>query len=116
MLETPPASTNRLPRNAGITLAVLLTATLATTAYTRDSVQSVSYICGDGDRFSVEYRNGQARVRHGIGVFSLTAQSEGEVSRFSDGNLVLVSRNGVATLKHAGPTSSEDCRPIGLDT
>lgn len=116
MNETHPTANSRLPRNTIISLAVLLTASLATTAYTRDTVQSVSYLCEDGDRFSVEYRDGQARVRHGIGVFSLAAQTEGDLSRFSDGNLVLVSNNGTATLKHAGPTSSENCRPIGLDT
>lgn len=116
MTDTRPAATSRLPRNTVITLAVLLTASLATTAYTRDTVQSVSYLCEHGDRFSVEYRDGQARVRHGIGVFSLATQTEGDVSRFSDGNLVLVSDRGVATLKHAGPSSSENCRPIGLDT
>ena len=116
MTDTRPASSTRLPRTAGITLAMLLTASLATTAYTRDTAQSVHYLCEDGDRFSVEYRDGQVRVRHGIGVFSLAAQADGAAGRFSDGNLVLLSNDGVATLKHAGPTSSENCRPIGLNS
>ncbi len=116
MTDTHPASSTRLPRIAVVALSMLLTATLATTAYTRDTAQSVNYLCEDGDRFSVEYRDGQVRVRHGIGVFSLAAQADGAVGRFSDGNLVLLSNNGIATLKHAGPTSSENCRPIELDT
>lgn len=116
MTDTRTASNTRLPRVAMVALAMLVTATLATTAYTRDTVQSVNYLCEDGDRFSVEYLDGQVRVRHGIGVFSLSAQSNGATGRFSDGNLVLVSNGGVATLKHAGPTSSENCRPIGLDS
>lgn len=116
MNDTPTVSSNRLPRIAMAALAVLLTATLASTAYTRDSTQSVSYLCEDGDRFSVEYRDGQVRVRHGIGVFALTAQADDDYGRFSDGNLVLVSSDGIATLKHAGPTASKNCRPIKLDT
>ena len=114
MNHTTPKSPVHLIRRVTLASALVLSATLATTAYTRDAVQSVHYACEDGDRFSVEYRGDQVRVRHGIGVFALSTHPDGDPNRFSDGNLVLISNNGIATLKHAGPNSSGNCRPVDV--
>lgn len=96
-------------RLAAVVFFLLIASAVTTTAYTRDAPLAVSYVCAQGDRFTVEYREDHARLRHGTGIFVLGKESADEGSRYSDGNLTLWTNGETATLAPDGPTSRGLC-------
>lgn len=70
--------------------------------------QAVSYVCPDGERFSVEYKRSHARLRNGSGVFSLAADGDAS-SRYSDGNLTLSPHDRGVLLQRTGQSTVDDC-------
>lgn len=96
-------------RIAGLALFLLLASALTTTAYTRDASMTVTYVCAQGDRFSVEYRENHARLRHGTGIFVLGKEDVDNRARYSDGYLTLWTNGEKATLEPSGPTSRGLC-------
>lgn len=75
-----------------------------------DDLQSVRYVCPDGERFSVEYKASHARLRNSTGVFSLSADGGTDSHRYSDGNLILSPHDGGVTLQRNGQTIPYDCQ------
>lgn len=96
-------------RIAGVALFLLVTSALTTTAYTSDAPMPVTYVCAQGDRFTVEYHGQHARLRHGTGVFVLSKEAATDGSRYSDGRLMLWTHGEEATLEPGGPTSRGVC-------
>lgn len=96
-------------RFAGFALFLLVASALTTTAYTRDAPMAVTYVCAQGDRFTVEYRENHARLRHGTGIFVLGKEDADDGTRYSDGSLILWTSGAKATLEPSGPTSRGPC-------
>lgn len=97
-------------RSTLASLAALFALGLAGTSIGADELQSVRYVCPDGERFSVDYKRSHARLRNGSGVFSLAAEEQGSTRRYSDGTLTLSPHDGGATLQRAGQATPDDCR------
>ncbi|MBL8447761.1 MAG: hypothetical protein JNJ44_10160 [Zoogloeaceae bacterium] len=89
-------------------LALLALGAASTTIGAEDKLRSVHYVCPDGERFSVEYKKSNARLRNGSGVFSLAADPADHGRRFSDGTLTLSPHDGGATLQRVGQ-HPDDC-------
>lgn len=96
-------------RLAGLALVLLVASALTTTAYTRDAPVAVTYVCEQGDRFTVEHRESHARLRHGTGIFVLGKEDADNGSLYSDGKLTLWTNGEQATLEPSGPTSRGLC-------
>lgn len=112
---TTPNPTRRTPLPARLGLLALLLAAagmLTTTAWTRDTVQWVGFTCDDGDRFAVEYLADHVRLRHGTGIFALTAentQPDSAYWTYSDGQLVLIEHEDHVILKRSAVGMRHEC-------
>lgn len=82
---------------------------LASTAYTHEPNDVAEYNCEDGDRFTVEYRQGHIRLRHGTGVFLLGKDYTDGETRFTDGQMMLNTHGQSATLEPSGPSPRGTC-------
>lgn len=121
-MTTPPSHdlpdghpAHHVPRKIRVLAAgvmLLVAGALAGTAYTRDASAVVAYNCEDGDRFTVEYRQGHVRLRHGTGVFLLGKDESSPDIRFSDGHLILHTSDQSATLEPSGPSPRGICHVI----
>lgn len=89
-------------------LALIALGAAGTTIGAEDKMRSVHYVCPDGERFLVEYKKANARLRNGSGVFSLTANPAESGRRYSDGTLILSPHDGGATLQRVGQ-HPDDC-------
>lgn len=87
---------------------ITLGGALAGTAYTRDTVRVVDYACPSGERFRVEYLGDHIRLRTGSGIFALRHEQNND-NRYSDGQTVLSSSPGVATLERPGLPQATGC-------
>lgn len=95
---------------APLILATLISLTAASAAHGAGDMKFERYVCPDGERFSVEYKQSHARLRNGSGVFSLSMDATGMERRYSDGNLILLPHQGGATLRRTGQeATSDDC-------
>lgn len=94
---------------ARLILATFISLAAASAAQGADELKSFRYVCPDGERFSVEYKQSHARLRNGSGVFSLSVDATGRDRRYSDGNLILSPHKGGATLQRSGQATSDDC-------
>lgn len=109
-----PACSRRTPLVARLGLLALLLAAaamLATTAWTRDTNQWVSFTCDDGDRFAVEYLTDRVRLRHGTGIFALSVEPAPDKVNwtYSDGQLVLIEHEDHVVLKRSAVGMRHEC-------
>jgi membrane-bound inhibitor of C-type lysozyme len=106
--------TRALPLGARIAaVAVLIAAAsvVASSAYTRDSVRAVRYVCGNGERFSVEFLSGHIRLRTGAGIFALTGEPAEDATRYTDGRTAFWLQGEQAMLERPGLAMPAGCRP-----
>jgi membrane-bound inhibitor of C-type lysozyme len=105
--------TRALPPGGRIAaLAVLLAAAgfVASSAFTRDSARAVRYVCGNGERFSVEHLSGHVRLRTGAGIFALAGEPAGNATRYTDGHTAFWMRDEEAVLERPGLAVPAGCK------
>jgi|GEM_PF-2481184 len=92
-------------------LVILGAALLTSTAYTRDGITGwVHFICDDGDRFAVDFHRSYVRLRHGTGIFALSAQNEhDEDAIYSGGELTFIDSGDSVTLERRALDSRQEC-------
>ena len=92
-------------------LVIVGAALLTSTAYTRDGITGwVHFICDDGDRFAVDFQRSHVRLRHGTGVFALSAQNEhDEDAIYSGGELTFIDTGDSVTLERRALERRQKC-------
>lgn len=115
MSSSPTTRRRTLPLAARLVLVGLLLAVaalLTTSAYTRDNAQWVGYTCSDGDRFALEYQTDHVRLRHGSGIFALTAEKNHDdtvLETYTDGRLLLLEHDGHVILERPAVGMRHEC-------
>ncbi len=85
---------------------------LATTAYTRETSQTIGYACPDGERFTVEFHQDHVRLRTGAGIFALAADPSAAGEKYSDGYTVFTADGSQAQLERPGVAPHTNCHPL----
>lgn len=115
MSSSPSSRRHTLPLAARLALLGLLlaiAALLTTSAYTRDNAQWVGFTCSDGDRFALEYQADHVRLRHGSGIFALTAEKSHDdtvLESYTDGRLLLLEHDGHMILERPSVGMRHEC-------
>lgn len=95
---------------AALSALLIGAASLAGTAWTRDSSHVVSYVCPSGEQFTVEYLHAHIRLRTGAGIFALAGQQIAGGEKYSDGYTVFTVHGDQALLERPGLPESA-CSP-----
>lgn len=103
-------SLSTLPR-IGLIAGVFLTATgIATSAYTVEPMmRTTSFICNNGEKISVEFKQDHVRLRNGSGVFALSHTNADGDSAYSDGSLIFINEGDHAQIGRIGAHTRSEC-------
>lgn len=111
--DRPPTCKPTPPRRLAFATALVVAAAVtATTAYTREQSESREYLCDNGDRFVVDFRQGHVRLRHGSGIFVLGKEVSASGNRYSDGYQELWTKGNEARLERIGFDLRGACRSV----
>jgi len=110
MLNVPTRALPLAARIGAVAVLIAAASVVASSAYTRDSVRAVRYVCGNGERFSVEFLSGHVRLRTGAGIFALTSETAGNATRYTDGRTAFWTQGEQAMLERPGLATPDGCK------